>query len=367
MSPEDEAQFGAKFETAIFGRLQIDQLLRASAALYLKPREIQAGNNNSVYVSTDYDHTEYSSLDMLRSPLRSNTLDKWTPKEIALFESCICAYGKDFHCMSRHIGSKTTNECVEFYYTVWKHSHHYYIWDAHRRECEAAPPQPPADTAAPTWASLAALTTAGPSGSPEFVRRLALVRPLSGVALADAPPAPAQTEAPKPAAPADAAEGEAEESAPVRVSSRLAALATPMQEYSRVVAAAALTAHGGMHLVATHATKDANGSSSLCAYPASNPYHLSSARNRGEEERRGKQQPYTPGVGTGGEAAAVPGWVEPTPVAASTIKVVSGQIDKQSERQRDRRRPALVCETCSQEFPNAQQLFVHVRDEHYTQ
>lgn len=30
-----------------------------------------------------------------------NMADNWSPKEIALFEACICAYGKDFHKMSQ--------------------------------------------------------------------------------------------------------------------------------------------------------------------------------------------------------------------------------------------------------------------------
>ena len=135
MSPQEELQYGPKYQVAVPGRLQIDQLLRAGSALYLKPREVPTGNPTSVYVATDYDNTEYSSLDMLRSPLQFNLLDMWTPLEIALFESSICTFGKDFRLIARHVGTKSTNECVEFYYTIWKHSHHYFIWKAHQQTC----------------------------------------------------------------------------------------------------------------------------------------------------------------------------------------------------------------------------------------
>ena len=51
-------------------------------------------------------------------------LDRWSPYEIALFESSICMYGKHFSTLARVIGSKNAKECIEFYY-VWKKSKNY--------------------------------------------------------------------------------------------------------------------------------------------------------------------------------------------------------------------------------------------------
>ena len=52
--------------------------------------------------------------------------DKWTVREIAIFEAGICAYGKEFHTIAKLCKipnaeklSKICNEVVEFYY-VWK-------------------------------------------------------------------------------------------------------------------------------------------------------------------------------------------------------------------------------------------------------
>jgi hypothetical protein len=60
-----------------------------------------AGAAADVWVSSDYDKLEYPTLDLLLSPLRkSNVLDDWCPREIALFESGICAVGKDFHAIA---------------------------------------------------------------------------------------------------------------------------------------------------------------------------------------------------------------------------------------------------------------------------
>jgi hypothetical protein len=81
-----------------------------------------------VWVSSEYDRTEYSTIDLLLSPLRKESvLDKWTAKEIALFEAGICTFGKEFHSIARLMPNKTTAECVDFYY-LWKKSGHYALW-----------------------------------------------------------------------------------------------------------------------------------------------------------------------------------------------------------------------------------------------
>jgi len=70
----------------------------------------------------------HSTIGVLQNPARkAYVLDLWTPFEIALFESGICVYGKDFHAIHKVIKSKSTKEVIEFYY-FWKKSSHYSVW-----------------------------------------------------------------------------------------------------------------------------------------------------------------------------------------------------------------------------------------------
>ena len=109
-------------------KLRTDALLSSIASMYYRPRVVHPSAAD-VYVSADYDRFEYPTVDALLSPLRKpSVLDDWTPIEVALFESGICSYGKDFHAISRLMaGRKTCGQCVEFYY-VWKKSGHYALW-----------------------------------------------------------------------------------------------------------------------------------------------------------------------------------------------------------------------------------------------
>ncbi|KAF2898801.1 hypothetical protein ILUMI_07375, partial [Ignelater luminosus] len=45
--------------------------------------------------------------------------DKWSPEEIEAFQQALFRYDKDFFSIAREIGTKTTKQCVQFYY-VWK-------------------------------------------------------------------------------------------------------------------------------------------------------------------------------------------------------------------------------------------------------
>lgn len=55
--------------------------------------------------------------------------DRWSPYEIALFESSICIVGKQFSQIAAAVGTKNTQDVVEFYYT-WKKSKNYVHWKA---------------------------------------------------------------------------------------------------------------------------------------------------------------------------------------------------------------------------------------------
>jgi len=75
-----------------------------------------------------YPIEKISLLGFMKSPLRRPTIiEKWSPYEIALFEGSMLHYGKDFRKVSRQIGTKTTQEVIDFYY-IWKKTAHYKKW-----------------------------------------------------------------------------------------------------------------------------------------------------------------------------------------------------------------------------------------------
>ena len=71
-----------------------------------------------------------TTLGRLTSPIREPTvLEKWSPYEVALFESGICLTGKLFSALAALIKTKSVADCIEFYY-VWKRSKNYAQWKA---------------------------------------------------------------------------------------------------------------------------------------------------------------------------------------------------------------------------------------------
>ena len=71
---------------------------------------------------------------ILTPPRRARApADKWSPYEIALFESALCLVGKHFSHVSGVVKTKTTAECIEFYY-LWKKSAHYSTWKENYRQ-----------------------------------------------------------------------------------------------------------------------------------------------------------------------------------------------------------------------------------------
>ena len=75
-----------------------------------------------------------TTLGILKNPARPRQiLDEWAPKQVALFESAICIYGKNFHAIQKVIGNKSLKQVIEFYY-LWKKSSHYTIWKRHFEE-----------------------------------------------------------------------------------------------------------------------------------------------------------------------------------------------------------------------------------------
>jgi hypothetical protein len=55
--------------------------------------------------------------------------DRWSPYEIALFESAMCLVGKAFPQISKVVGTKSVRDVIEFYY-VWKKTKNYAHWKA---------------------------------------------------------------------------------------------------------------------------------------------------------------------------------------------------------------------------------------------
>ncbi|CEM28293.1 unnamed protein product [Vitrella brassicaformis CCMP3155] len=72
--------------------------------------------------------TKMTPFDLLISKYRhSHTIDLWGPKEVMIFEGAICRYGKDFHKIAKLVETKTTKECIDFYY-LWKKTSRYRHW-----------------------------------------------------------------------------------------------------------------------------------------------------------------------------------------------------------------------------------------------
>ena len=66
--------------------------------------------------------THYGSLhpDPLSKELARDLNKSWKPKEKAEFERAMNELDKDFHLISKRIGTKSYRECVRYYYCVWK-------------------------------------------------------------------------------------------------------------------------------------------------------------------------------------------------------------------------------------------------------
>ena len=71
-------------------------------------------------------------LDVLISPLRTDYIfERWTPKEIAIFEGAFCRYGPELSFIQHLIRTKTINE-VNAFYDLWKKTSHYKAWKNHQ-------------------------------------------------------------------------------------------------------------------------------------------------------------------------------------------------------------------------------------------
>mmetsp|Transcript_4698 Transcript_4698/g.4877 ORF Transcript_4698/g.4877 Transcript_4698/m.4877 type:complete len:263 (-) Transcript_4698:36-824(-) len=84
-------------------------------------------DKESIYNNTGKEF-KFTSLDFLLNPLRTSLpFEKWSPYEIALFETCICKYGKDFELFTHIISTKTLEEIQEFYF-CWEKTKYYSSW-----------------------------------------------------------------------------------------------------------------------------------------------------------------------------------------------------------------------------------------------
>ncbi len=92
-----------------------------------KKRSLAPGRNEIAGLTLQ----RQTTLGILKNPARPrHVLDEWAPKQVALFESSICIYGKNFYAIQKVIETKTLKQVIEFYY-IWKKSSHYTIWKRH--------------------------------------------------------------------------------------------------------------------------------------------------------------------------------------------------------------------------------------------
>jgi hypothetical protein len=122
--------YSANYQYQLPARKKLDNLLAAVSDNYYWPKSINREDYHKVNVNNDYDKKQYNSLDMLKNPLRrKNIIEDWSNYQLAIFQAGILQYGKDFHEISKLLNhQKTTQQCVEFYYKVWKFSNNYRIW-----------------------------------------------------------------------------------------------------------------------------------------------------------------------------------------------------------------------------------------------
>ena len=171
----------------------MDGWLGGCVSLFFTARAPVVGDDaGKMWEEVGRDKPAYSTIERLLSPLRRRRVrEEWSAREVAVFEVGMCRQPKDFAAISRAIGSKTTNQVVEFYYTAWKHSQHYWRWkqtaaaaqpersqprveivlddeSAEEREQQAVVPARPSTNAqpmSPTSALSAVVSTAPPAAS----------------------------------------------------------------------------------------------------------------------------------------------------------------------------------------------------------
>ena len=101
---------------------------RVAKRYYIAPdasRPVSApGHNNGLLPA--FRHT---TLGATLLPIRRVTpWEKWSAREIAIFESGLCQYGKQFDIIAKLLGAKGTQDVVEFYYYWKKASPHHAVW-----------------------------------------------------------------------------------------------------------------------------------------------------------------------------------------------------------------------------------------------
>eukprot|EP00466_Bigelowiella_natans_P013201 jgi/Bigna1/133290/aug1.20_g7998 len=122
--PDTEELYGPKYTHSLPVRKSADSILRSVAKMYYGPNRLQ-GNDSFL---DDYQPI-YSTLEMLVSPLRkAQPMDSWSVSDVALFETGICKYGKDFYKIAQSIPGKKSGDVVNFYYGIWKHSQSGHKW-----------------------------------------------------------------------------------------------------------------------------------------------------------------------------------------------------------------------------------------------
>jgi hypothetical protein len=102
----------------------MDDYLATVARTYYGAREAGAG------AAADFSLLRRTTLGLLTSPCREPLVtDRWAPLEVAKFEAALCLVGKNFSHVAAIIGTKSTADCVEFFY-AWKQSQNYAAWKA---------------------------------------------------------------------------------------------------------------------------------------------------------------------------------------------------------------------------------------------
>lgn len=100
---------------------EVSLALGQSSSSVQSPPVLQGSPSQPLLTPTDSEpepsHFQPTTLDLLISPIRAPyTFEKWSPLEIAIFESALCKYGKITE-IGRFLKTKTQQEINDFYFS----------------------------------------------------------------------------------------------------------------------------------------------------------------------------------------------------------------------------------------------------------
>lgn len=129
-SESDLIQYGDDYLLDLPLVTRVNSLLAAIGGMHYPVRRVVPPDMTKVW--TDQSSVRYTTIERLQCAVRKRRCEQdWTLKEVALFQLAFVKFGKEFNRVSSMVGTKSTSQCVDYYYNVWKQSKNYQIWKNH--------------------------------------------------------------------------------------------------------------------------------------------------------------------------------------------------------------------------------------------